>query len=323
MHQICWSSHFASCNGAWSAGFPVWAVSGYPDNEQGIHTMVHDFFSGLGPNGTQPSTSNPSLMARFFAAWQHIALRYKNEATIAAYDVFNEPWDTGLTSTAVTSFYTNAIDAIRRVDQYHICFFEDPIFAAIPRPNVVYSPHYPQGSLTYYFGTKELTAQVKQIVDLSRKWNVPVFIGEWGMKADAAGIAQYINDSLSLYDTFSISAAWWDYAATNWAMDLFCPNGTQRQILVQNLVRPYVRQISPLTTVATTFKEGNLSFEIGEMTNTAQIFISIPQGFSVENIQTNARTSVHSQLSLKDRTLLLLLPVTTSEVVVQYAPQTP
>jgi endoglycosylceramidase len=324
MHQICWSSHFTMCNGIWSAGFPKWAVSGYADNEQGMQLMIHDFFSGLGPNGTQPSASSSSLMTRFFAAWQHVASRYTNESTIAAYDVLNEPSqfyfraDPAFISTTIPSFYTNAIDAIRRVDQGHICFWEDPSAVAIQRPNVVYSPHYPQGSLYNYFGTETLVARVEQIVNLSRKWNVPVFIGEWGMRDDAPHVIQYINDSLSLYDTYSISAAWWDYAATGWAMDLFYANGTQRQILVQNLVRPFVREISYPTTLATIFNEHNQSFEIGGITNPLQIFISIPQGYSVKSIQTNAGMSIDSRLSLKERTLLLLLPVTTSKVIVQY-----
>lgn len=218
MHEICWSSHFTYCNGNYSAGIPKWAVSGYSDNQSGMQLLIHDFFSGLGPNGTATSPSNPSMQQRFFAAWRQIASRYRNDAAIAGYDVLNEPSsgynkvDSTFTSIILPSFYTNAIDAIRTVDSYHICFWEGPTDTAIQRPNVAYSPHYPQDSISFYSGTSALTARIRQIVSLSRKWNVPVFIGEWGMKAEAPRVVQYINDALSLYDTYSISAAWWDYS---------------------------------------------------------------------------------------------------------------
>ncbi len=331
MHQICWSSQFASCNGSvnsnWSAGIPKWAVSGYSDNRTGMQLMIHDFFSGLGPNGTQPSPSNPSMQQRFFAAWKHVASRYRNDSAIAGYDVLNEP-SVGYNmidsmfytnTTMLPSFYTNAIDAIRTVDPYHICFWENPTDTAIQRPNVAYSPHYPQGSTSSYLGTSALTASIQQIVSLSRKWDVPVFIGEWGMMATAPGVAQYINDSLSLYDTYSISAAWWDYAKTSWSMDLFNPDGTVRHPLLENIVRPFVRQVSSPAILSTTSNALNQTFKIGGMTAPIQILISIPLGYSATSIQANVGTYAKSQPS--GQTLVLQLPVTISQVTVQYSRQ--
>jgi endoglycosylceramidase len=323
MHQICWSSHFASCNGSASAGIPKWAVSGYPDNAQGIQLVIRDFFSGLGPNGTPPSSTNPSLQARLFEAWKHIASRYKDESTIAGYDVFNEPSsgyydvDSTFTSTIIPTFYTKAIDAIRTIDQAHICFWEEPTTTRIQRPNVVYSPHYPGlGSLSHYGGTHAFAARIQQIVGLSRKWNVPMFVGEWGMEASAPGVVQYINDSLSLYDSYSISAAWWDYAVGSFKMDLFNSDGTPRQILVRNLVRPFARQVSSPAILATTYSQQIHSFNIDTATGPLQILISIPQGYSVKSVLANTGGAINSQISL--RTLLLQLPVMGSKVTVQF-----
>jgi len=321
LHQICWSSRFTSCNGSYSAGIPTWAVSGYSDNEQGLQLMIHDFFFGLGPNGTRPSPSNPSMQQRFFSAWKHVASRYANESTIAAYDVLNEPSqgynyvDSNFTS-RVVSFYTKAFDAIRAVDSHHILFWEDPTDAAIQRPNVVYSPHYPQGSLSSYVGTAELTARMQQIVALSRKWNVPLFIGEWGMKASAPGVVQYINDSLSLYDSYSISAAWWDYEKGTFTMNLFNADGTPRQILVRNLVRPFARQITLPAILAMNYSQQVQSFEIGGVASPLQIFVSIPQGYSVKTVEANTGGSISWQFS--QQTLSLQLSVMVSEVTVQY-----
>lgn len=329
MHQICWSSQFTYCNGRWTAGIPKWAVSGYSNSETGMQLMIHDFFSGLGPNGTPPSPSNPSMQQSFFAAWKHVASRYRNDSAIAGYDVLNEPtvgynmtYST-FTSTILPSFYTNAIDAIRTVDSYHICFWEgadgQPTDTAIQRPNVAYAPHYPQGSLSYssYIGTSALTAKMQQIVSLSRTWNVPVFIGEWGMKAETPGVVQYINDSLSLYDTYSISAAWWDYANTGFSMDLFNLDGTPRQPLLPNIVRPFVQRVSSPAILLTTYTGLVQSFSTGGTATPMQVLISIPLGYSVKSIQMNAGPYVNWQLSVLG--LLLQLPVTISQVTVQYS----
>lgn len=330
MMQLCWSSQFSFCSGV-SVGFPKWAVSGYSNNVTGMQLVIHDFYYGLGPNGTAPSPSNPSMQQRFFAVWKYVASRYRDDSVIAGYDVLNEPvanfnnwWlDHNFASTLLPSFYTNVIDAIRTVDPYHICLWEDFDFwsdehgVVPPRPNIVYSPHYPQSSITSYEGTSAFTANVQKIVSLSQKWNVPVFVGEWGMRADAPGVVQYINDALSLYDTYSISAAWWDYAKTTWPMDLYNPNGTPRYPLLENLVRPFVRQVSSPATLSTTYNGLIQTFKIGGMTIPIQILISIPSGYSVKGIRTN--TGPFLIFTFSAQGLLLHLPVTTSEFAVEYS----
>jgi hypothetical protein len=158
---------------------------------------------------------------------------------------------------------------------------------------------------------------MQQIVFLSRKWNVPVFIGEWGMKAEAPSVVQYINDSLSLYDTYSIGAAWWDYAKTGFTMDLFNLDGTPRQPLLQNLVRPFVRRVSSPAILSTTYNGLVQSFKTGGTATPIQILISIPVGYSVKSIQMNS--SPYANWKLSAQALLIQLPVTISEVTVQYS----
>jgi hypothetical protein len=137
------------------------------------------------------------------------------------------------------------------------------------------------------------------------------------MRADASGVVQYINDSLSLYDTYSISAAWWDYAKTTWPMDLFNPDGTPRHPLLENLVRPFVRQVSSPATLSTTYNGLTQKFKVGGMIVPMQILISIPLGYSVKSIQMNAGPFLIWTFSAQG--LLLHLPVTISEVTVQYS----
>ena len=288
-------------------------MSGYPSSDAGEDAFLQDFFSGLGPNGTTPSASNPSMLTQFFAVWRHVGARYSNETAIAAYDILNEP-----PPTTPLSFYVNATAAIRAVDQRHICLWETEV--PIELPNVIYSPHYPQDSLTSYNATS-LKVGIQQIVDYSRKWDVPVFIGEWGMQADSPSVAQYIQDGLSLFDSYSISAAWWDYARGSYTMDLFYDNGSARQILVQNLVRPFISELTSPIIQTSTFTLNNGSVTYSQTLNSngpAQILASIPTGYSIANIQTNPAFPVRSQPAPDGRTLLLTFPSATSTIIVEY-----
>ncbi len=291
-------------------------VASYPNSEDGQNAFLNDFFSGLGPNGTTPSPSNPSMLTRFYAAWEHVASRYSNESAIAAYDVLNEP-----PSIAPTSFFVNVTEAIRTVDQNHICLWENDV--PIQLPDVIYAPHYPQDSLTSYNPTS-LFVDMQKIISFSNEWNVPVFIGEWGMYADAPGVAQYINDSLTIFDKYSISSAWWDYARGGFTMDLFNDNGSARTVLVQNLVRPFIRDLTNPITQTSTYNLNNGSLIYSQTLSSnepGQVLISIPEGYSVENIQTNAGPTVVSQASPDNRSLLLTFPSIASTVVVVYRSQ--
>jgi hypothetical protein len=313
MHQTCWSSHFSFCNGTFSAGIPNWMLAGYPNTDNGEDSFLNDFFSGLGPNGTISSASNPSMLTRFYEAWQHVASRYSNESAIAAYDVLNEP-----PSTAPLSFFVNVTEAIRAVDQTHICLWENPV--PIHLPDVIYSPHYPQDSLTSY-NASSLRVDMQQIISFSHEWNVPVFIGEWGMQADAPGIGQYINDSLAIFDRYSISSAWWDYARGSFTMDLFDQNGNPREVLVGNIVRPFISELTGPIKQASTFNlnNGSLVYAQTISTNeTTQILISIPTSYSVESIQTITGPPILSLSSPDNRTLLLTFPPTSSTLLIEY-----
>jgi aryl-phospho-beta-D-glucosidase BglC (GH1 family) len=263
MHQYCWSTRFSYCDEYTRAGLPTWAASGYTNTEQGRWQSYQDFWNGLGPNGTQATQSNPSMQDRFFAMWQHVASRYSSATVVAGYDIFNEPYDWGLmdkydpsslstySNTILPQFYTKAIDSIRAVDPNHVCLWTSPSISSmvgLPRTNVAYTTHYPG-----YDGYSDYDAlKVKSSMDFlaaqSQTWNVPVFIGEWGMLADGNNVANYIRDFSDLLDKYLMSSAWWTYFRGDWKMDLLDPNGNERTILTQNLIRPYVGIVTTLPT---------------------------------------------------------------------------
>jgi hypothetical protein len=273
------------------------------------------------------------MQDRFFAMWQHVAKRYASSTVIAGYDLFNEPYDYGAqyvhdpsslstySATILPQFYTKAIDSIRAVDSNHICIWEAPSSIVLARPNIVYSPHYPGLNDLRIYDALKVQSAMQSLATTSQKWNVPVFIGEWGMHSEASGIVQYIEASLAFYDDYSISSAWWNYA-DSFTMGLFDVSGSPRQILIQNLVRPFLRQTSSLVTVSSTFRVTHLFTQSIRLRGSSHppvlLIISLPEGYSVKNTQTALGAGTCWQFNSKERTLLLLFPPRVSVVTIQY-----
>ncbi len=86
------------------------------------------------PDGPALLWEHPHFQDRFVRLWEEIARRYKGNATIAAYDLLNEPetvapnlprrWD------AINALYRRVVGAIRAIDPDHIIFLEGDGFGS-------------------------------------------------------------------------------------------------------------------------------------------------------------------------------------------------
>jgi len=266
MHQYGWSSYFTYFDSYHTAGVPSWSVSGYPNTDEGEAQAKADFWNNKGPNGAQPSSTNPSMQDRFAQMWKFVANRYANETTIAGYDLLNEPTVYTMNGTTafdpltmrtqtLPAFYDSIIDTIRTVDGNHMIFWEPagihPLVITSPiRPNLVYSPHYP-GYLKHmtesgYDGNKTGLDESfgNEVTMQSAKWNQPVFVGEWGLSFDAPNATQYILDFADLVNRYSVGGSWWSYGMPGNEMSLLDETRNERASLVQYVVRPYVHDSS-------------------------------------------------------------------------------
>jgi endoglycosylceramidase len=261
MHQYGWSPHFTYYDSWHTAGVPLWAVSGYPNTSEGEAHAKADFWNNLGPNGTPPSSVNPSLQDSFRQMWMYVASRYAQEKTVAGYDIFNEPtiYTIGgdatifydpvkLCSETLPAFYNSVVDAIRTVDSNHMVFWGPAAIwnmDTLPpsRPNMVYSPH--MNREWAYDGNKgKLQTSLERDLAISKKSNQPAFLGEFCTTVEAANSIQYILDMTDLMDANLLGGAWWTYGRFTFGASLLDPSGKERVGLVQNLIRPYIRGFS-------------------------------------------------------------------------------
>lgn len=181
--------------------------------------------------------------------WVKIAERYKNEGTIAGYDLLNEP-ETG--SKKLITFYDSIYSAIRKVDNNHIIIMEETCvfcgydgvnnsgsIGALPNPseinasigknnkweNVVYSTHdyfYDKVSssglntnnMDIRTSPEKIKSRIKQKTDKtiakSNLYNIPYYIGEF------SHLGSYNTDSSNYKNYLPV----WDYA-----MDYYDSNG--------------------------------------------------------------------------------------------------
>ncbi len=234
MHQWNWAPKFEG------NGLPDWAVEQYSDQDQ----AKAGFFR------------NETVQDEFFNMWRYVADRFKNESTIFAYDVFNEPnVDYRLMSEEsflerLRSFYKNAIEHIREVDDRHAVMVEPPWgggisdWSMIYDRNLVLSTHlYTEGTwdgTTGYDGNSSiLEADFLVSYNLSLMWNVPLVIGEFGVGSAATKAHEWTRDFMNIFDKYMVSACWWSYWRDDDSMGLLTSKSEEKENLLSALVRIY------------------------------------------------------------------------------------
>ena len=134
---------------------------------------------------------NPTNQDRLVALWVKIATRYKDEPTVAAYDLLNEPLPerTGAEAKykdALEPLYKHITQAIRAVDKKHMITVEGANWAndwsVFTKPfddNLVYQFHY------YCWDDPTHLNGINQYLDARKRLGAPAWAGETGEKDDA------------------------------------------------------------------------------------------------------------------------------------------
>jgi len=239
MHQWNWAPKYQG------NGLPDWAVAQYSDQEK----AKVGFFT------------NRTIQDQFSNMWRYLANRYKNESTIFAYDIFNEPnvdyslMNEGAFLEGLHSFYQMAVDHIREVDSRHAVMIEPPwgggieAWARVDDTNLVLSTHlYTEGTWdgkTGYDGDSgKLEADFLLGYNLSLKWHVPLVIGEFGVGSAATKAHEWTRDFMNIFDKYIISTCWWSYWRDDDSFGLLTSKGEEKENLLSALVRIYPCQFN-------------------------------------------------------------------------------
>lgn len=181
---------------------------------------------------------HPHFQDRFVALWEEFARRYQGNATVAGYNVMNEPvsnapagrfyddrdyrsdWET------FNRVYRRVVSAIRKIDPVHIIFLEGDLFSSrfekMDAPfadNLVYSSHNYAGP-SYDPRQKPITPEqraenVKRQREIflahegtryMQRYQVPLWVGEFGANGDTG-----LEDQLSVFEEYGVHWTIWTY----------------------------------------------------------------------------------------------------------------
>jgi endoglucanase len=175
----------------------------------------------------------PENRKRAAYLWQKIAERYRDNSTVAAYDLLNEPYgDYGNEppDSTVVATMDELIRAVRAVDQGHLIFCAGSIRgitmygspASRQWKNVGYTEHfYPGlfgGDPTVDTHARFISQALRAKVELAREWHVPFLAGEFNVVMERAGGSAMMR---RYYDIFAANA----WAATMWTYKIVKQQG--------------------------------------------------------------------------------------------------
>ena len=153
------------------------------------------------PNNQPELFMETKYQDQLVGLWQAIARRYKDEPTVAGYDLLNEPLpeQTGAAKkfkTQLEPLYQRVTKAIREIDPKHIIILEGAdwsndwsVFSEPFDPNLVYQFHY------YCWGNPPVLTSIQRFLDDRNRFNAPVWVGEIGEKDNTVhwGTTEYLE----------------------------------------------------------------------------------------------------------------------------------
>lgn len=176
---------------------------------------------------------------RLVSTWQRLATRYKGRDIIWAYDIANEPSQSGWQEGALlwNDLATRVARAIREIDPQKPIIIEPELMAVptgfeslrpVPVNNVIYSVHmyHPdpmthnrvwdpnQTVFTYpgvidgkYWDKAELERSLAPVIAFQKRYNVHIFVGEFGAVRWSPGAHEYLRDCIDIFESNN-----WDWA---------------------------------------------------------------------------------------------------------------
>lgn len=177
---------------------------------------------------------NKTCQERVYALWEFLAGRYKDESTVAGYDLLNEPVPED--AAVLNHFYKTLIKRIRTIDRNHILFvegsnwamdidcleeFDDDNYALsihsyLPSEfafNLVPHLRYPGLKKQASWNKVLIRKHLGQYSRTSRKRQVPVFLGEFGVnyRQGLFGEHRWVQDMLAVCREFKFHWTYWPF----------------------------------------------------------------------------------------------------------------
>lgn len=287
-------------------GFPGWTVANSPAPHHDCPSWGLEYFSDPDVKAAFDAFwgNTTGLYPKYLAAWDTMISRFKDTPGVIGFEIINEPSagseaEAPFESTTLTSFYAKVAAHMRGEAPDDLIFvdatgvdgvtvttsLEDPSIAG-----VVFAPH-------YYPVTGPSPSQVATDLgtwlQVGKSWNVPVFLGEFGVSNTNPKGEAYIASVFAAADALGLSGATeWEYSQSKqlWNSEsdtVVKPDGTEYPV-AQALIRPYARAVAGSSiqqswddtnkTFALSYTPGAASTDVSEVRLPARAY---PGGYQV------------------------------------------
>lgn len=243
-------------------GFPAWTIPGTPPAghhdcatwglEYFKNPQVQAAFDRLWADGSP-------VQAALVSMWDRMVARYKDRPGIAGFEVINEPSSGSaeagpFEATTLTDFYAKMVARIRAAAPGALVFVDpagtDGAFLTmtLKRPagdGIVFAPHfYPLGAPN----PASVTERMQVWADVGASWNVPVFVGEFGLSHGNSSAYAYMTGHFDALDALAMSGTEWEYsvAQEDWNLEtygLVAADGTEYPV-ARAVQRPFARAVA-------------------------------------------------------------------------------
>ncbi len=212
------------------------------------------------------------------ALWDQMAMRHASRTGVIGFELFNEPsngsMDTTTWETTVLPHYYEVAGARVLAAAPHALVFVDvpgieavTQMTALTKPQVdalVFAPHYydpavlliPDAALP-----TDVPAALERWEAVGQTWNVPVYVGEFGVQASRMGAGPYLRAHYDTFDHVGLSGSVWQYsaAAEGWNsedLSIADADGGLYAAVADEIARPFLSRLAGDAGVVS-FQPGN------------------------------------------------------------------
>lgn len=215
----------------WAQKYGIWVIL---DLHAAPGAQNHDWHSDS--LGEADLWKRKDCQERTFALWEFLADRYKDNRSVAGYDLLNESVIDN--ARLLNSFYKYLIKRLRAIDKNHIFFVEGNQWAMdlecldrFDDENLALSIHayrpldftfnliphlsYPLEHQGQMWHKDKLYKILSAYEKISKKRQVPIFVGEFGVndRQGRYGEDRWLKDMLACFKDFGFHWAYWTYKA--------------------------------------------------------------------------------------------------------------
>ncbi len=304
---------------------------GYISDETGLVFPAFDRFWQNG-DGTRDA---------FREMWTEVARQLWPAGNVVGFEIFNEPhpgsdneehWGRDV----LTPFYTEVAAAIREVAPGAPIFFDtsgtdatDQTFF-IERPDgggMVWAPHYYDPRVFLGIPITESFSAMRPVTFLEEqgeRWQVPVFLGEFGAKFANRNTPLYLRKTYDALDAFGLHSTAWEYSTDSfdWNLEgfsLVAPDGSERPT-TEELVRAYPAAIAGEEVVFSFDKSSRTASLAWRAAAGGISEVAVPSRLYPSGVAVTAQSEAVCGMYDERRGLLLLRTETASHQQVRLAP---